>query len=113
AEPDLVEDDVLDRALRIALVDIAREGVVEVRADRPARAGGGQRVAGAAGAAALEQRLAVLEVGPLPGARGAAGAAPRSEQRRRHEPCPQGSDPVPPLQPCGTPTADTASSRVG
>ena len=65
-------------------------------------------------AALREELLAGLRVGPLPaGVRRAAVAATGGEQRRRREPRPQGPDPVLPLQPCGTPTADTASSRVG
>src|SRR5262249_31104795 len=63
-EPDLVKDDVLDRALRIVLADASREGVVKVRADRRARAGGSQRVTRAA--RRREQLLAVGEVGWSP-----------------------------------------------
>src|SRR5579884_2964118 len=112
AEPDLVEDEVLDRALLIALLDIRREGVVEVRADRPARPGSGQRVAGAA--VLGEELLAARGVRPLSaGARDPARATAGGEQRRRHQPSAPSDDPVRGLQPCGTPTADTASSRVG
>src|SRR5439155_26478561 len=111
AEPDLVEDEVLERALRIALLDVGGEGVVKVRADRPARAGRRERVARAT--AGGEELLAGLRVGRLPGAGDAAGAAAGSEERHRREPCPQGAHPVRPFQPCGTPMPDTASSRVG
>src|SRR5690348_16895762 len=55
AEPDLVEDDVLDRAVRVALLPRGGEGVVEVRPDRSRRACSLQRVAGAA--ALLEELL--------------------------------------------------------
>src|SRR6476620_2428982 len=70
AEPDLVEDDVLEDALRIALLDVGREGVVEVGADRPARAGCGERVTRAA--RLREELPAALGVRPLPGVRRAA-----------------------------------------
>src|SRR5204863_9224145 len=52
---DLVEDDVLDRALLELLGAVLGEGVVEVGADRPVRARGGKRVA--AGALGLEELL--------------------------------------------------------
>ena len=67
AEPDLVEDDVLDRAVRVALLPVRSERVVEVRPDRPARVSRLQRVA--AGALRREELLPVLDVRPLSAAR--------------------------------------------
>src|SRR6476646_9158653 len=64
AEPDLVEDDVLDDTLRIALLHVGRERVGEVRAEGPARAG--RRESVASPAALREELLAGLRVGPLP-----------------------------------------------
>src|SRR5437763_1253614 len=111
AEPDLVEHDVLDRALRVALFAIRPEGVVEVGADRPTRPR--RRECVADGAFLGEELLAGLRVRPLRTACHAARAAAGRERRSRREPCPQDPDPVRVPQPCGTPTADNASSRVG
>src|SRR5438067_5332090 len=80
AEADLVENDVLDRALLEVLCAVARECVVEVGTDRRGRAGSRERVTRSALSRGLEELLAVRHVdvrGRAP-ARTAAGR----EQRR-------------------------------
>ena len=113
AEADLVEDDVLNRARVEALLPRARERVVEVRADRSARSGGLQRVAA--------PQFSEKSVWPARGRDGRTRTRRRrsrsptraaADGRDRRESCAPDRDPAPPNQPCGTPRAETASSRV-
>ena len=108
---DLVEHDVLDRALLEALLAVGRERVVEVRAGRPVRPGGGEHVA--AGALRREELAAV----PL-----VAGEAPcrpcRSPPRGRAAAARARRGAVGPPHYAGgalpvVPSFETASSRVG
>src|SRR5262249_4249151 len=104
---DLVEDDVLDRRPLEALLPRRPERVVEIRADRPRGAGGGERVAAAA--ALREELLAGLHVRAL-GHRLAAGAATGEEKgyREKEEGALQAGGALPIV-----PSFATASSRVG
>jgi hypothetical protein len=78
--PDLVEHDVLDRALLEPLRAVARERVVEVRPHGALRACVGEHVtAGALGGGGEEELLAVRRVG---GRRRLAAGATASEQEK-------------------------------
>ena len=78
--PDLVEHDVLDRALLEPLLLVGGERFVQVRADRPLRPRRGEDVA--APAFRLEERRAVLLVG---GGRRLAARAAARQQRENAE----------------------------
>src|SRR5438477_3004920 len=114
AEADLVENDVLDRALLEVLCAVARERVVEVGTDRRGRAGSRERVARSALSRGLEELLAVRHVDVR--GRAPARAAAGREQRRSADEDQPGEDAahhyaggVLPV----VPSAATASSRVG
>ena len=73
-EPDLVEDDVLDRALLDALLLGAHERRIQVRTDHSLRAGVLQRVALPAAPLRLEELLPRTRVPAVRGPTGAAAA---------------------------------------